>query len=166
MSSASRHKPTGRKRLCLRTSDAPSLRRKPISRARDSRLEGDGGESHEDRWQGARISAVHRWRVGRGEERGDVRRRQPGVGRGDRTVCEGHARRRGRGGEGRGEGLGPRARHARCGAGANRPADCDEIRKHTEDYARDLSLEHGKPISEARPEVSDVIPNIRWQIET
>jgi len=41
----------------------------------------------------------------------------------------------------------------------------EEIRRHAEEFARDLSLEHGKPIREARPEVEDVIPNLLWQVE-
>lgn len=39
------------------------------------------------------------------------------------------------------------------------------IRQHAEEYARDLTLEHGKPIRDARVGVEDVAPNILWQLE-
>lgn len=39
------------------------------------------------------------------------------------------------------------------------------VGQNTTSYAKDLSLEHGKPYREAVAEVEDVIPNITWQAE-
>jgi len=41
----------------------------------------------------------------------------------------------------------------------------DAIRPNIESWALDLTLEQGKPIREARTEVSEVIPNIQWNTE-
>ncbi len=41
----------------------------------------------------------------------------------------------------------------------------DSIKVNASDYARDLTLEHGKPIRESIPEVMDSAPNILWQAE-
>ena len=41
----------------------------------------------------------------------------------------------------------------------------EAIRPHIEAWALDLTLEQGKPIREARTEVSEVIPNIAWNTE-
>jgi acyl-CoA reductase-like NAD-dependent aldehyde dehydrogenase len=41
----------------------------------------------------------------------------------------------------------------------------EAIKAHADDYARDLTLEHGKPIRESLPEVLDSAPNVLWQAE-
>jgi acyl-CoA reductase-like NAD-dependent aldehyde dehydrogenase len=41
----------------------------------------------------------------------------------------------------------------------------DAIRPNIEAWALDLTLEQGKPIREARTEVSEVLPNIQWNTE-
>lgn len=41
----------------------------------------------------------------------------------------------------------------------------EAVKGNANEYARDCTLEHGKPIRESLPEVLDVIPNILWQAE-
>jgi len=41
----------------------------------------------------------------------------------------------------------------------------DAVKPNLDNYARDCTLEHGKPICESKVEVLDVIPNILWQAE-